>query len=94
MSFPVRIGIIGDFTPEFQTHLATNAALEHAAKRSEVEIELSWVPTPALLDESSVERLEEFDGLWAAPGSPYKSFQGMLNGIEFARSHDWPFVGT
>ena len=23
--------------------------------------------------------------LWAAPGSPYKSFDGMLKGIEFAR---------
>jgi CTP synthase (UTP-ammonia lyase) len=94
MSSSVRIGIIGDFTPEYRSHLATNAALEHAAKRSEIEMELSWVPTPTLLDEASVERLEVFDGLWAAPGSPYKSFQGMLNGIEFARSRDWPFVGT
>lgn len=32
--------------------------------------------------------------LWAAPGSPYKSFDGMLKGIEFARSRDWPFLGT
>ena len=29
-----------------------------------------------------------------APGSPYKSFDGMLKGIEFARRRDWPFLGT
>ena len=28
------------------------------------------------------------------PGSPYKSFDGMLKGIEFARERDWPFLGT
>jgi CTP synthase (UTP-ammonia lyase) len=94
MNSPVRIGILGDFTPEYRSHLATNAALEHAAKRSEIEINYRWIPTPALLEAASVERLEEFDGLWASSGSPYKSFQGMLNGIEFARSRDWPFVGT
>jgi len=38
--------------------------------------------------------LAGFDGLWAAPASPYQSMEGMLNGIEFARRRDWPFVGT
>lgn len=38
--------------------------------------------------------LESFDGLWASPGSPYKSMEGMLQGIEFARRRDWPFLGT
>ena len=43
----------------------------------------------------SVEKtLEDFDGLWASPGSPYKSFDGMLKGIEFARRRDWPYLGT
>src|SRR5256884_6393265 len=32
--------------------------------------------------------------MWAAPGTPYKSFDGMLKGIEFARRRDWPFLGT
>jgi hypothetical protein len=30
----------------------------------------------------------------ASPGSPYANFSGMLRGIEFARTRDWPFVGT
>jgi len=38
--------------------------------------------------------LERFDGLWASPGSPYESAEGMLKGIEFARRRDWPFLGT
>jgi hypothetical protein len=38
--------------------------------------------------------LESFDGLWVSLGSPYKSFDGMLKGIEFARRRDWPLLGT
>jgi CTP synthase (UTP-ammonia lyase) len=94
MSSSVKIGIIGDFNPEYRSHRAINDSIGHAAPGLEIQTEFRWVATTSLLDEASIERLEEFDGLWASSGSPYKSFQGMLNGIEFARSRDWPFVGT
>jgi len=35
----VRIGIIGDFNPEYRSHHATNSALEHAANRLSVDLE-------------------------------------------------------
>jgi len=91
---PVRIGILGDFNPDFRSHHATNESLEHAAAKLDFEVESVWLPTPSLLAPEAPKTLETFDGLWAAPGSPYKSFDGMLKGIEFARVHDWPFLGT
>jgi CTP synthase (UTP-ammonia lyase) len=56
-------------------------------------VESVWLPTPSLLAPEPG-KLESFDGLWASAGSPYKSFEGMLKGIEFARVHDWPFLAT
>ena len=94
MSDPVRIGILGDFNGDFRSHHATNDALQHAARKLHMEVESEWVPTASLAGEGATKALEGFDGLWASPGSPYKSFDGMLNGIEFARSRDWPFLGT
>jgi CTP synthase (UTP-ammonia lyase) len=94
MSAPIKIGIIGDFTPEYRSHQAINASLEHAAARLRVGVEFRWLPTPSMLERGSEATLEGFDGLWASSGSPYKSFEGMLSGIQFARSRDWPFVGT
>lgn len=91
---PVRIGIIGDFNPEFRSHHATNDALQHAARKLEMKVESAWVPTPSLVEPGAAVLLDSFDGLWASPGSPYKSFDGMLKGIEFARVHDRPFLGT
>ncbi len=94
MSDAVRIGILGDFNSESRSHLAINAALEHTARKLEMKVESEWLPTPSLVEPDAEKKLESFDGLWATPGSPYKSFDGMLKGIEFARRRDWPFLGT
>jgi CTP synthase (UTP-ammonia lyase) len=94
VSDAVRIGILGDFNPDFRSHHATNDALQHAAAKLQITVESSWIPTPSLLEAKGVKALESFDGLWASPGSPYHSMDGMLKGIEFARSRDWPFLGT
>jgi CTP synthase (UTP-ammonia lyase) len=90
----VRIGIVGDFNPDFRSHHAVNHALEHAASKLHCKIESQWIPTPSPLETVAEKLLESFDGLWASPGSPYKSFDGMLKAIEFARRRNWPFLGT
>ena len=94
MAGVVRIGIIGDFEPAYHTHFATNAAIYDAAARLNVRGELRWLPTPSLTESGAEETLNSWDGLVASPGSPYKSFDGMLRGIRFARERNWPFVGT
>ena len=94
MSDAVRIGILGDFNADFRSHHATNDSLQHAAKKLDMKVESEWLPTPSLTTPDAEKKLETFDGLWASPGSPYKSFDGMLKGIEFARRRDWPFLGT
>ena len=90
----VSIGVIGDFNPAFHTHPAIARALDHSAAKLGIAADVQWVPTPSLAPPGSEKILENFDGLMAAPGSPYRSFGGMLRGIEFARTRNWPFVGT
>jgi CTP synthase (UTP-ammonia lyase) len=94
VSDAVRIGILGDFNPEFRSHHATNDSLQHAARKLAMKVEFEWVPTPSVGSDGAEKILERFDGLWASPGSPYKSFAGMLKGIEFARRRNWPFLAT
>ncbi len=94
MTDAIRIGILGDFNPEFPSHRATNEALQHAAAKLNQRVESGWIPTSSILEPNGQKKLEGFDGIWASPGSPYKSFDGMLRGIEFARRRDWPFLGT
>jgi CTP synthase (UTP-ammonia lyase) len=90
----VRIAVLGDFDPNSPTLPAIDKALQHAAAKLDSPVEAQWLATPSLLEPGAEKLLEGFDGIWAAPGSPYKSFDGMLKGIEFARRRDWPFLGT
>jgi CTP synthase (UTP-ammonia lyase) len=94
VSNAVRIGILGDFNPKFRSHPATTEALQHAARKLDLKLQSEWIPTSSLTTPGAEKILESFDGLWGSPGSPYKSFDGMLKGIEFARRRDWPFLGT
>ena len=98
MAEALRIGVMGDFEPSYHSHFATNAALYDAATALHTSLHLRWVPTPDLDDtqaaDSATRALSVYDGLIAGPGSPYRSFAGMLRGIEFARTRNWPFVGT
>jgi MOSC domain-containing protein YiiM len=90
----VRIGVMGDFDPRKRSHIALNAALQHAAQDLNCIVETLWIPTESLLFAENVAALENFNGVIASPGSPYRSMQGMLNGIGWARRRDWVFFGS
>jgi CTP synthase (UTP-ammonia lyase) len=91
---PIRVGILGDFNPEYHSHLATNASLQHAAQALGQPVESEWVPTPSLLDTAAEKTLARFDALWISPGSPYQSMAGMLSGIQRARLGNRPLIAT
>jgi len=90
----VRIAILGDYDPKSPTLPAIEKSLQHASAKLGQAIHPEWIPTISLIEQRAEKTLESFDGIWAAPGSPYQSFDGMLKGIEFARRRDWPFLGT
>lgn len=84
----IKIGIIGDYDITFPPHPQTNAALEHTAAALGIKISGHWLPT------DQTHTYDSFDGLWCAPGSPYKSLEGALAGIRFSRESGKPMFGT
>ena len=88
----MRIAVVGDFYPEFHSHRATNEALRHAAAGMGLALQSEWLPTPVV--ESEPDQLAAYDGIWLSPGSPYRSMEGALRAVQWARRRDWPFVGT
>lgn len=92
MNSTIKIGIIGDYDGRV-SHTATDEAARHCAAQLGLELQTQWLPTDSLLEELD-QNLNGFDGFWCAPGSPYKSAQGAMNGIQFARENNYPFIGT
>ncbi len=94
MNQQIEVGIIGDYNPSLPSHIATVEALGHAAATLSVSMISSWIPTQSLTKESVDKILKPFHAFCCAPGSPYKSMDGALEAIRFAREHGRPFLGT
>src|SRR5579862_4440916 len=88
MQTRVRIAIIGDRNEQQKAHGAISRALE---KGSGGRADAVWVPTDAV---GKGEGLAEFQGIWVAPGMPYRSDDGVLRAIRHARVTLTPFLGT
>ena len=81
------VGVVGDFNANNPTHRFTNTALE------QLKLPYAWVPTDKVPAEPRV-RLGQYSGLWIAPASPYRSMDGALAAIRYARERGVPLVGT
>jgi CTP synthase (UTP-ammonia lyase) len=84
----IRIGLLGEFNQQQKAHQAIPRAL---AAASEDGLETTWISTDSV--EKGVS-LAEFDGLWCVPGMPYRSADGAISAIHFARTRHLPFLGT
>jgi CTP synthase (UTP-ammonia lyase) len=89
----LEVGLIGDEDVTLRPHVALPRALALAGAAAGIGVHATWLATdgPAVRDPATLAR---FAGLWCVPGSPYRSFDGALAAIAFARSQRRPFLGT
>lgn len=85
-----RLLILGEFNPEFRPHTATNEAIHHSRDHLGLDVAPEWMST-ADVDPGV---LSDVDGLWIAPGSPYRSMERTLAAIRHARENGIPCFGT
>ena len=91
---PIKVGIIADYNPKNKYHLATDDSLQHAASTLGIALQTEWLDTDQLEGSDAEERLYSCNALYCGPSSPYRSMEGALRGIRFAREHRYPFIGT
>ena len=89
----IRVGVIGDYNGR-PTHLATDEALNHCAAALGTSVDITWLATEPLTETDIHKIMSAYDAFWCAPGSPYKSIDGALRAICYAREGGHPFIGT
>jgi CTP synthase (UTP-ammonia lyase) len=91
MATVARVGLVGDYDRLVPAHQAIPPALALAADALALTVVHMWLPTEEIRSETDV---AGFDGVWCVPGSPYRSMDGALRAIRFAREQGRPFLGT
>lgn len=84
----IRIALVGDFNDQQKAHQAIPKALSAVPEGA---VEGVWIPTDSV---GRGESLAEYDGVWCVPGMPYRSAEGALAAIRYARMSRTPFLGT
>jgi CTP synthase (UTP-ammonia lyase) len=87
----VSIGLIGDYDSKVTAHRAIPLAIQLAGSELGIAADFQWVPTSEI---TSQQRVAHFHALWCVPASPYRSMDGALLAIRFARESGRPFLGT
>lgn len=89
----MKIAVIGDYDQNRHSHIATSEAIEQSANYLSHRVSVQWLPTLPLETGNTLSLLQEFDGIWGAPGS-HNSSLGYINAIQAAREYDIPYLGT
>jgi CTP synthase (UTP-ammonia lyase) len=90
-----EVAVIGERLGDHPAQETIGPALEHSAVALGLPAPtVHWVATDDLERKGAAELLGTADVVWCAPGSPYRSLDGALDGIRFAREHGVPFLGT
>jgi CTP synthase (UTP-ammonia lyase) len=85
----IRLGILADYNPQYETHSATDKSLELAASKLDIEISPEWLPTKTL---GGVD-LESFDALIAGTGI-YEDRSRVVNALRIAREKRIPLLAS
>lgn len=88
----MKVGIIGDFNPEYPSQIATNNAFMHSSAKLGVSVEYEWIPTATISKQIDIIK-RDYQGFWIGPGYP-DSIDGVISIIQFARENNVPLLGT
>jgi CTP synthase (UTP-ammonia lyase) len=87
-----KVAILGDFNPDSHTHKALNESIQHVADFSKIPITADWIGT----DDIDIENVfgNDYNGLWIAPGSPYRNAENVIKAIKYTRERNIPTLGN
>jgi CTP synthase (UTP-ammonia lyase) len=87
------IALIGDFDAGVVAHQAINRSFVLANEAGSFHVVPRWIGT-ASLTPGDGRNFEGVRGIWCVPASPYRSTDGALWAIQYARTRCVPFLGT
>ena len=91
--YEVEIGLIGKYVELHDSYKSIVEAFIHAGAANEAKVNIRWIHSENLNEESAAKYLEDLDGVLVAPGFGERGFDGKLDAIKYARTQKIPFLG-
>lgn len=89
----VRIGIVGKYVRLHDAYLSVAEALRHAGYALDSEIDIRWIDSGTITEETKETLLGELDGILVPGGFGDRGVEGMILAAQYARENGLPYFG-
>ena len=89
----VTIGLVGKYVQLHDAYLSVAEALRHAGYACNARVEIRWIDSETITEETAAEALADCDGIIVPGGFGDRGVEGMIAAARYAREHDVPYLG-
>ena len=89
----VTIGLVGKYVELKDAYKSIAEAFIHASAANETKVNLKWISSETLNEETIPLTLKNLDGVLVAPGFGERGIEGKIAAIKFVRENKIPFFG-
>ena len=89
----VTIGLVGKYVELKDAYKSIAEAFIHAGAENECKVNLKWISSESLNEETMPLILKSLDGVLVAPGFGERGIEGKINAIKYVRENKIPFFG-
>ncbi len=88
-----RIGLVGKYVELADAYKSISESFAHAGAANECDVDLVFIHSEELTEDTVSERLSGLDGVLVAPGFGSRGIEGKILTARYARENNLPFFG-
>ena len=92
--YKVEVALVGKYTALPDAYKSINESFIHAGAMNHAKVKVHYVPAEQVTDENAAELLGGVSGIFVAPGSGVRGFEGKVAAVRYARENNVPFFGV
>lgn len=89
----VKVALVGKYVELHDAYISVREALNHAALRLGLELEIIWVHAADLEKDRSWDLIQQADGIIVPGGFGSRGTEGKISAIRYARTEKVPYLG-
>ena len=89
----VTIGLVGKYVQLHDAYISVAEALRHAGYALQSSIDIQWIDSETITEDSAESLLSGLDGIIVPGGFGDRGIEGMILAAQYAREHNVPYFG-
>ena len=89
----VKIALVGKYVELKDSYKSIAESFIHAGAANETQVEVEWIHSEDITEETVSKQFEGIHGIVVAPGFGKRGIEGKISAIKFARENNVPFLG-